>query len=91
MENIALFFSLILPRKILYICLLKKIVYLFNECVKMTKELYLADTLVNIKYTKTIKTVPLCLYTALDESLVTNIALRFYKYLQQVLCIAFKH
>ena len=28
----------------------KKIVYLFNECVKMTKELYFVDTLVSVKY-----------------------------------------
>ena len=37
----------------------------------MTKELYFADTLVSVKYNKTLKTLPLRLYestyTALDE------------------------
>ena len=45
----------------------------------MTKELYFVDTSVSVKYNKTLKALLLCLYkyTALDESLVTNIALRF--------------
>ena len=45
----------------------------------MTKELCFVGTLVSVKYNKTLKTLPLvCIkYTALDESLVTNIALGF--------------
>ena len=39
----------------------------------MTKELYFVDTLVSVKYNKTLKA--LLKYTALDESLMTNIAL----------------
>ena len=41
----------------------------------MAKELYFADTSVSVKYNKTLKTLLLRLYEALDESLVTNIAL----------------
>ena len=42
----------------------------------MTKELYFADTLVSVKYNKTLP-LHLYKYTALDESLVTNIVLGF--------------
>ena len=45
---------------------IKKIVYLFNKCVKMAKELYVADTLVSVKYNKTLKTLPLCLYESIQ-------------------------
>ena len=41
---------------------------LFNECVKMTKELYFADTLVSVKYNKTLKTLPLGLYESIPYS-----------------------
>ena len=48
----------------------------------MTKDLCFVDTLVSVKYNKTLKTLPLCIkYTALDESLVTNIALGLVLYL----------
>ena len=45
----------------------------------MTKELYFVDTLVSVKYNKTLKHYRfVCIkYIALDESLVTNIALCF--------------
>ena len=47
----------------------------------MTKELCFVDTLVSVKYNKILKTLSghfVCIkYTALDESLVTNIALGF--------------
>jgi len=42
------------------------IIYLFNECVKMTKELYFVDTLVSVKYNKTFKTLPLRLYESIQ-------------------------
>ena len=45
----------------------------------MTNELYFDDTLASVKYNKTLKTLAATLfvrkYTALDESLVTNVAL----------------
>ena len=44
----------------------QRIVYLFNECVKMTKELYFADTSVSVKYNKTLKTLPLRLYESIQ-------------------------
>ena len=40
----------------------KLAICLFNKCVKITKDLCFADTLVSIKYNKTLKTLPLCLY-----------------------------
>ena len=40
----------------------KKTICLFNKCVKMTKDLCFVDTLVSVKYNKTLKTLPLCLY-----------------------------
>ena len=43
----------------------------------MTKELYFVDTLLSVKYNKTLKTLPLRLYESIHESLVTNIALGF--------------
>ena len=51
--------------------------YLFiNECAKMTKELYFADTLASFKYNKSLKTLLLYLhestYKAFDESPVKN-------------------
>ena len=60
---------------------IKKAVYLFNGNVKLTLELYFVDTLASEKNNKALITLPLCLYksmyTALDESLVTSIALSF--------------
>ena len=44
----------------------KKIVYLFNKCVKMTKELYFVDTLVSVKYNKTLKSLRLRLYESIQ-------------------------
>ena len=32
----------------------------------MTKELYFDDTLVSVKYNKTLKTLPLCLYESMQ-------------------------
>ena len=46
----------------------------------MTKELYFGDTLVSIIYNIALDTQPIkfvCKYAALNESLVTNIALCF--------------
>ena len=54
----------------------KEIVYLFNECIEMTKEQYFDDTLPSVKYNnnKTLEMLPLCMntkYAPLDKSLVT--------------------
>ena len=40
--------------------------HLFNECVKMAKELYFVDTLVSVKYNKTLKTLPVRLYESIQ-------------------------
>ena len=40
--------------------------YLFSECAKMTKEPYFVDTLVRIKYNKTLKVQSLCLHKSMQ-------------------------
>ena len=43
----------------------------------MNKELHFDDTLASVKYNKTLKTLPLCLYESIQLFFVTNIALHF--------------